>query len=144
MHPGSTARRSKATPAGRVLAVVFALWINLAVQPCAMAMGTDGDCPHCPPAAEHDMAMAHGHHDMDMEPDCATFGTDCGELDDFGVDSRNSQAKLKDKAETLVVSLVLSPDPMPDPVGFSTTAADPPEPAAAPPPTYLLNCVFLD
>jgi hypothetical protein len=127
-----------------VLAVVLALWINLAVQPCAMAMGTDGDCPHCPPAVEHDMPMAHGHHDMDMDPDCATFGTDCGEIDDFGIDSRGAQAKIKDKAEFLAVPAALPPDPVPGPLGFSTAAVDPPEPAAAPPPKYLLNCVFLD
>ena len=144
MHSGSTSRRSAATPAGRVLAVVLALWINLAVQPCAMAMGTDGDCPHCPPSAMHDMSMAHGHHDMDVEADCATFGSDCGDVDDFGIDSRGAQAKLKDKAEVPAVSCALPPDPISGPAGFSTTAADPPETAAAPPPTYLLNCVFLD
>jgi hypothetical protein len=123
---------------------VLALWINLAVQPCAMAMGTDGDCPHCPPAAEHDMAMAHGHHDIDVEADCATFGSDCGEIDDFGIDSRSAPSKLKDKTEVLAVPVALPQHPIPGPAGFSYTAADPPEPAAAPPPTYLLNCVFLD
>ena len=90
------------------------------------------------------MAMAHGHHQSNVEPDCATFGSDCGEIDDFGIDSRGSQAKLKDKAEAPALPLASPPDPIPEPAGLYATAADPPEPESAPPPIYLLNCVFLD
>lgn len=127
-----------------MLAIVLALWINLAVQPCAMAMGTDGDCPHCPPAAEHDMTMAHGHHDTDVAADCATLGVECGEIDDFGLDSRGSTLKSKDKLEFVA----LLPPPLRDssllPTAATAMLAAPPESGLAARPLHLLNCVFLD
>lgn len=141
-HP--TTRRSRATPAGNVLTIVLALWINLAVQPCAMAMGTGSDCPHCPPAVEDTLAMAHGHHGQEDDSDCASLGTDCGDIDDFGVDSRGAQSKVKDKAQIAV------PAPLPSgelpivPVAIPIPATGLPDPAVAPPPLHLLNCVFLD
>ena len=139
-----TTGQTKARSASRVFAVVFALWLNLAVQPCAMAFETDHDCPHCPPAQEHAMAAHHGSHGDEAGPGCDTRPLDCGEVDDFSVDGRSSLGKLKDKIETVAIV----PTPLPvlafHPVGYSTTAADPPGPTAAPPPIHLLNCVFLN
>lgn len=127
-----------------MLAVVLALWVNLAVQPCAMAMGTDSDCPHCPPAVEGTMAMAHGHHGQDVDSDCASLGADCGEIDEFGVDSRGSQSKLKDKAEIDASPPLPSGELSIRPSAVPVPATGPPDPAVEPPPLHLLNCVFLD
>ena len=139
-----TTRQATTTVTSRVLAVVVALWLNLAVQPCAMAFEDDGDCPHCPPAQDMQMAGHHGHQDDSANPGCETAQSDCGEIEDFSLDGRNHLSKLKDKAE--LVAIVASPVPIAalDPIGFSTTAADPPGLLASPTRLHLLNCVFLD
>ncbi len=131
-------------PAGRVLAVVLALWVNLAVQPCAMAMGADSDCPHCPPAVEHTVAGAHKHHGEDIASDCGSLAADCGEFDDFSVDSRGAQSKLKDNAEDIAPLPVLPGEPPAIPPVIPLAATGPPDIAVVPPPLHLLNCVFLD
>lgn len=144
MQAISTTRQTNARLTSRVLAVVFALWLNLAVQPCAMAFDTDHDCPHCPPSQEDPMAAHHGGHGDEAKPGCDTQPSDCGEVDDFSLDGRFSLGKLKAKAETVALVSPSVPEVSADPIGFSTTAADPPGPTAAPPPIHLLNCVFLN
>ena len=90
------------------------------------------------------MTMAHGHHDANVAADCATLGSDCGEIDNVGIDSRGSTLKSKDKTEIFA----LVPPPLRDSSLFPTAAtamlAAPPETELAPRPIHLLNCVFLD
>lgn len=136
-------RQTNARLTSRVLAVVFALWLNLAVGPCAMAFSVDSDCPHCPPPQEETMAAHHGGHSDDAGPGCDTTPTDCGDIDEFSLDVRSSLSKLKDKTEIVAILPAALPEATFDPVAYSTTAADPPGPTAAPPPLHLLNCVFL-
>lgn len=70
---------SKRTRAqSRWLGVFVAVWLNLAVQPCAMALGLDRDCPHCPPVQHEDMAH-HGHHAEEVDAGCDSLLSDCGE-----------------------------------------------------------------
>ena len=89
------------------------------------------------------MAGHHGHQDDSANPGCETAQSDCGEIDDFSLDGRNHLSKLKDKAE--LVAIVASPVPIAalDPIGFSTTAADPPRPAGSSRRLHIINCVFL-
>ena len=140
----STTRQARSTVTSRALAVVVALWLNLAVQPCAMAFGDDHDCPHCPPAQDMQMAGHHGHQADEAATDCETSQSDCGEIDDFSLQGRNTLSKLK--AEPLPVAIVAPASPLIalNPIGFSTTAADPPEPVASTTALHLLNCVFLN
>ena len=138
-----TTGRTNARLTSRVLAVVFALWLNLAVGPCAMAFSVDPDCPHCPPSQEDPVAAHHGGHSDDAGPGCDTTPTDCGDIDEFSLDGRSSLSKLKDKTEIVAILPAALPEATFDPVAYSTTAADPPGPTAAPPPLHLLNCVFL-
>jgi hypothetical protein len=137
-----TTRRLHATAPGRLLAVFVALWINLAVAPCAMASGSDSDCPHCPPQIE-ETAAHHGHSGGKADNDCATQPPDCGVIDDVSLDGRASQLKLKDKTD-LVIHV---PPPVPElpPVALieSRSATGPPQPPGPPRTLHLLNCVFL-
>jgi len=81
-------------------------WLNLAVQPCLMAMeitpepvvdsvhvahtnhashSPDHDCDHCPPASN------------DNAKSCmSAAGSDCGSIPDYNYDGRNGLSKLKD------------------------------------------------
>ncbi len=138
-----TKGRTNARLTSRVLAVVFALWLNLAVGPCAMAFSVDSDCPHCPPPQEDSMAAHHGGHGDEAEPGCDSQPTDCGDIDDFSFDGRSSPGKLKDTTDSVAIVPATLPEVTFDPVAHFATAADPPGPTAAPLPLHLLNCVFL-
>ena len=140
----TTTRQARSTVTSRVLAVVVALWLNLAVQPCAMAFGDDHDCPHCPPAQDMQMAGHHDHQTDNAGTDCETSQSDCGDIDDFSLDGRNTLGKLKAKPLPVAIVAPVSPTAVRNPIGFSTTAADPPDPVASTTPLHLLNCVFLD
>lgn len=127
------------------LAVVVALWVNVAVQPCAMAFGTEADdCLHCPPAHEGSMAMMHGDHADATSNDCVSMSGACGEITEFGVDSRGSQSTPKDKADVVATLATWPQEPIDCGVGCSSSAADPPDPVSPPLPIHILNCVFLD
>jgi hypothetical protein len=140
---GKAERRSRGY---RALGLFAAVWLNLALAPCAMATAAEGDhdCPHCPPAE------MQGHHDMhagmDAEMPCADGLSDC-ELDgDFSHDTRSSQSKSKDVQGELPVAISVNDlaiqirGPVRDrsPPNFSTVHA------GAPPPLHILYCVFLD
>ena len=144
MHTSATIGPERTASASRWLGVAVALWLNLAVQPCAMALGVDDECPHCPPAHDHEMAAHHGHHDIEIKAGCDSPLSDCADSDDFSIDGRSSQAKLKDKSDAPIIIAPASQEEALGPVYYSTTAADPPRRVAASPPIHLLNCVFLD
>ena len=126
-----------------VLGLFAAVWLNLALQPCAMALEADHDCPHCPPAHEHDMAAHHGHASPKAEAPCASMQAQCGELDDASFDTRSGQLKVKDSVE---LPLAIAHDRI-TPVVTMTERCNfptgPPQHAGLSPPLHLLNCVFL-
>jgi hypothetical protein len=138
-----TTRRKPATVTSRLLGIAVVLWLNLAVQPCAMAFASDQDCSHCPPAQEDSMAAHHGHHGDKASDRCDSLEADCGDVSDFSFDGRQSQNKFKDKADLVLAVPVSVPEASLDPIGFSTTAADPPRPAGSSRRLHIINCVFL-
>jgi hypothetical protein len=100
-------KRTRYKARGQFLLSVFALvWLNLAVQPCLMAMelapeavsvsghaahsdhttqSSAHDCDHCPPAV--------GHHAQA----CASgVAADCSPVPDYNSDGRKGPSKLKD------------------------------------------------
>lgn len=127
----------------RALGLFVAVWLNLAMAPCAMASEAAGDhdCPHCPPE------QMQGHHDMHdgMAADmpCADGLADCMIDDDISNDGRAGQLSLKDAPQAVVHTHIDSLLP-----ATPVVCEAPPRYASvhpgAPPPTYLVNCVFLD
>ena len=100
-------KRTRYRARGQFLLSVFAVvWLNLAVQPCLMAMelapeadsvsgdaahsddttqSSGHDCDHCPPAV--------GHHAQA----CASgVAADCSPVPDYNADGRKGPSKLKD------------------------------------------------
>ena len=130
----------------RALGLFVAVWLNLALAPCAMAYEaqSDDDCPHCPPI---DAQSHHGMHTgSEATMPCADGLSDCSLDDDFSHDARTGQATAKDAG----------PDG-PDAMALDTTSARlaiRAEWGLGPPPAgpghdivrplHLLHCVFLD
>ncbi|MFQ6004379.1 MAG: hypothetical protein ACE5OQ_02655 [Woeseia sp.] len=111
--------------------LVLVAWLNLAVQPCVMAMELDNDqnCPHCPTEVSQDQRQA----------------MDCSYVDSYNYDSRNTQPKPNDlprDAPVIVDNLVapsVSEFPPKVSVSAERAAADP-----GGPPLNILYCVYLD
>ncbi len=127
----------------RALGLFVAVWLNLALQPCAMAYEAPGDhdCPDCPPAEMHGDHGMHGamHDSMSAEMPCADELSDCMVDEDVSHDVRGDKLQLKDGPSAILYTSTdfalpeLAPQrrvPVP-----RRSSAHP----GAPPPLHLLN-----
>jgi hypothetical protein len=139
-------RRQQQSWGRRALGLFVAVWLNLALQPCAMAyqVDDDHDCLKCPPMQMQEHAGMHG--DMDDEMPCADSLDDCFVDEDLNHDGRSGQIKLKDLSSDIPLviadyeSLLHFQHP-------SDTASAPRYASlhsGAPPPLHILYCVYLD
>jgi hypothetical protein len=115
--------RSRTTAGSRRwLVLLSALWLNLAILPCAMALETASEPGHdcCPPVLE--LAAA----------------ADCCELDSVNVENREFEPSKDSVA-------MCSTMPVSRKAVFTSLQAQPPppDPDSPAPPLHLLNCVFL-
>ena len=144
MNTATRNNRRTRTATGRLLGVLGVFWLNLVVAPCAMAIGAEHDCPHCPPEMGDEMAAHHGHHQDDAASACDALMSDCDDLGTYANEGRFAQLKLKDKSDPVAMAPPTLPGTPIAEVRFVVTTADPPDPVGAFPPLHLLNCVFLD
>ena len=127
------------------LGLFAAVWLNLALLPCAMAFEAedDPDCPHCPPV---EMQEHHGMHDgMDAGTLCADGMSDCGFDGDFSHDARGVQSKFKPGHSDKPVAIVAAE--IPAPVQSLARQRSPPRITTAylgaSTPLHVLYCVYL-
>ena len=147
-------RQTRRTRMRGVLSVFVVAWLNLVMQPCAMALGSmeDHDCPHCPPSHEEGRSghAGHGSHPTGNESasgemPCAVAATDCSLVDDFNYDGRTVKLELNDPPNDAQVAIGPSavfgaePRPAEDLVRHSTRS--PPPPASVP--LNVFYCVYL-
>ena len=138
MNHRTTAMTRLATKTRGVWALLVAVWLNLAVLPCAMAFETaDHDCPHCPPVEEH--AGHHGHHQAKAEASCDD--SPCCDAGEATLETRNG--KTKQSADVVIAGLPAIPE-LPSRASRHPANADPPDPPGAFPPRHVLFCVYLD
>lgn len=144
-HPGSIRNKRRAR-GGRALGLFVAVWLNLALAPCAMAYeaSDDHDCPHCPTT---EMQGHHGSHaGMDAEMPCADSMSDCSLDGDFSHDARSGYSASKDVQSEPPVAIVAN-GPVTQLRAPVHERSPPPFAKAhsgAPPPLHILHCVFLD
>ena len=147
-------KRTQDTSRGQFLLGVFMLaWLNLAIQPCLMAMeaapepavdsvhlahtdhashSPDHDCDHCPPALS------------DHAKSCVSAAaSDCSSIPDYNYDGRNGLSKIKDVPTFVAIAEFAAR------VEFTVPTSSPPLlDCAAPnypnePPRNIRFCVFL-
>lgn len=131
--------------ARRALGFFIVVWLNLALQPCAVAL-EDNECPNCPPVMDHSGMLHHGdsHDPAGSEVPCATSGFDCALVDDYSHD-RGGYVKFEDAPNNASVAiietnLVLSNVPRTMSQGFDRYSFAAP---GAAPPLNVLYCVYL-
>ena len=133
-------RRRQATWGKRALGLFVAVWLNLALQPCAMAYSMDVEQP---PMQMHEHGGMHG--DMDEQMPCADGLADCSIVDDVNHDGRNGQTKLKDAPGDTPTAI--APQEASLAIHVPTDTLLRPRyasvPAGAPPPLHVLYCVYL-
>jgi len=129
----------------RALGLFVAVWLNLALQPCAMAyeLAADPDCLHCPP----EQMQGHGdmHGDMDHEMPCDDGLSDCAIVENLNVDARGDQLKVKDAPSDVAIAIVpheLVPL-FPAPADATLLPRYASVHSGAPPPIHVLHCVYL-
>ncbi len=86
------------------------VWLNMALQPCAMAFGdaNDHDCPHCPPMHSEE-ASAHNMDNSDHGTSpCETSVSQCAILEDFNYDGRTVKVKVDNEPGDVPVGIVAS------------------------------------
>ena len=130
----------------RALGLFVAVWLNLAMQPCAMAYEAQDDhgCPHCPPAETHEHGEMHGGMDETMP--CADGAADCALDEGWSHDGRSGTVKLKDAPVDALIAIVPQ-EPALQFLQTGRTTLIPyrtPAHAGASPPLHVLYCVYLD
>jgi hypothetical protein len=113
--------------------------LNLAMTPCAMAFEVADDCPHCPPAAEQQ--MAHHGHDAAVETDCGSAQSDCCDLEAAVVDQRVGKFENQDDLSVVAIPVAW---PSLNTLSIAQSEARPPDPGNHSPPLHKLFCVYLD
>ncbi len=140
MNHCTTAMTRLAARTPGIWALLVAVWLNMAVLPCAMAFETtDHDCPHCPPAEEH--AGHHGHHESEAQAEASCDESPCCDTGEATLETRTGKAK---QTPDVVVASIPTIAESPSRVVQNAAAADPPDPPGAFPPRHVLFCVYLD
>ena len=133
----------------RLFGLFAAVWVGLALQPCAVAAVSEHDCPHCPPQAE-EAARPHQSHcnpdakvTPDEPPNCDALQANCCDLEQSAANVRFDTTDGDDETVALPAS---EPAAYPDPgLGADPgSEARPPEPAGGSVPLHVLKCVYLD
>lgn len=136
-QPAATLRSTTGTR--RRLAVVTFIWANLAMLPCAMAIGG-------PMHGEAQAGTAHVHHAHNA--DAADSGSDAPEADccDLGdaVVAERSASVEKTPDNVFLAAVVDIDTRAAATVGRLHTTTDPPERSRSAPRLHALNCVYLD
>ena len=129
----------------RALGLFVAVWMKLALQPCAMAfeLAADPDCLHCPPEQMQEHGGMHGG--MDHEMPCADGMSDCAIIEDLNVDARGDQTKLKDAPGDAAIAILPHEfvAPFPPPADATLLPRFASARSGAPPPLHVLHCVYL-
>jgi hypothetical protein len=148
------------------LALVAFAWLNVILQPCAMAM-SGGLCPHCPPAhtrahpadeasvAEHGHEMAghehggghaaeDGHVTDSGSEDCGGELSDCANLDSLNQGERAKSFSPDFKLLGLAPPSARCSQPDVKRSSTPSSASDSARLAGAYPPLNVLYCVYLD
>jgi len=141
----ANSRQEQQSRGRRALGLFAAVWLNLALQPCAMAFAAEdhNDCLHCPPvqSLEHDGV----HGDMGHDIPCADGLSDCALVDALSHDGRSGKIKLNDTpVDTL---LAIAPHelavPFRQPANTTLHPRYTSVHAGAAPPLHVLHCVYL-
>ncbi len=132
INTGKSQKRGKSW-VRKASGLVLVAWLNLALQPCVMAMEVDTDqyCPHGPTEVSDDQNQNQA--------------TACGYVADYSCDSRKTQPKPKDLSQDppILVNDVVALSASKFPPKVSVRAERSVSEHLGEPPINVLYCVYL-
>ena len=151
MNSLASIRQRQIPWAHRVLGLFVVLWLNMALQTCAMALSDEHqhNCPQCPPAHSQEMPSqgSHESHNKALEgAPCNVDASQCGFSDNYNYDGRTVQVKVKDAPSDVLVAIAPAVVAMSltNTVSVSPGPDDPWHRPGVPPSLNILYCVYLD
>lgn len=150
LNLSATIRQRQASWTRCVLGLFVVMWLNLALQSCAMAFGdlNDGGCLLCPPAHSGQLSSQSAHEVDHSDPGvslCETSEIQCASAAEIKYDGSVARVKVKDVPSDVPIdsaplsvarSREISSSALPD------ISASPILPGG-PPPLNVLHCVYL-
>lgn len=124
-------------------------WLNLALMPCAMALGEmqESGCPYAPPAVSGETRSLGANESQDKLPEdmscCDVEASQCAFSDDYN--GRTVQSKVKDAPSDQPIGIapavvaIPSADSVPVSLGFDDASHRPGNQS----PLNVLYCVYL-
>ena len=131
----------------KAFGLLVAVWVSLALQPCAVAAASDHDCPHCPveveaaPAAIDDHCNPAGKIKADDGTSLPSAQSDCCDLDN-GIVNVRLDTSGDDDVTFLTTSVPASQFRL-GPCEESGNATGPPDPTGGSVSLHVLKCVYL-
>ena len=143
----STDKNRKISRTRKALGLVLAVWVSLAVQPCAVAAVSTEECPHCPVTAESTSEPERSHRGsivttVEETVSCVSAQAECCDVEEGIVNFRIESSDLDEGNNVLPTSAPAS-HPRLGPCEESGNAAGPPEPSGGSVPLHVLKCVYL-
>ena len=144
--------QQRQTPwARRAVGLFVVAWLNLALLPCAMALGDmqEHGCPHGPPAVSGEIPLLGADESNGMPAEnascCDVGASECAVLGDYKYDGRTVRFQVKNAPGDLPIGIV------PAAVAIPTVGSVPVSPVFGDaslkpdhrPPLNVLYCVYL-
>ena len=131
----------------KALGLMLAVWVSLAVQPCAVAEESDHECPDCPSTVEAAAEPEQSHCGSKVPTgeaviSCASAQADCCDVEAGIVNIRVESPDL-DEDNSVLPTGVPASHPCLGPREESGNATGPPRPSSGSVPLYILKCVYL-
>ena len=143
----STDKNRKVSRTRKALGLMLAVWVSLAVQPCAVAAVSTEECPHCPVPAETTPEPERNHcgsivTSSEETVSCASAQAECCDVEE-GIVSLRIESSDLDEGNNVLPTSVPVPHLYHGPCEESGNATGPPEPSVGSVPLHVLKCLYL-
>jgi hypothetical protein len=143
----ATIRQRQGPWARSVLGLFVVVWLNMALQPCAMAFGgtSNHGRTHCPPAQTEEISAQNASESDPGVSPCETSAVQCALVDDFNYDGRVVKVKVKGEPSDQLLAIT-EPIPVVAPERSASTIIHVDYTSIVsgdPPPLNVLYCVYL-
>ena len=143
----STDKNRNVSRTRKALGLMLAVWVSLAVQPCAVAAVSTEQCPHCPVPVETTPEPERNHCGSTVTTNeetvsCASAQAECCDVEEGIVNLRIAASDL-DEGDNVLTTSVPVPHLYHGPCEESGNATGPPEASGGSVPLHVLKCVYL-
>jgi len=143
-----TQKLGSVSSAPRVLGLLAAVWMGLALQPCAVADEVEQDCPHCPTEVVVELAPADDHcgskakDTQTVSVSCVSVQSDCTDTEEGIFNARVESENLDDDSPDLPLCMA-STHLSQRTCERTASLTGPPDSTGGSVPLFVLKCAYL-